>query len=234
MSKAVYEIVEKDDRLFFHDGEQYVLFDSGFVPPRQPRYSASESGKIGPFAASRLPAVFFEEFINLTMDDGGKVTAIFNPCDGYDCLLEGSTLIITDEEVEVPQCLHFLDFVNPSLPIVRGRIDGGEECNLLFDSGARMTMLGEAPRGAQPRRTYIEWMAMLRCRAELPVYPVTLEFADGFRYSGEGAVVTDPAYQTGARMMNFRAILGIDIFKQYDLFIAAKGKRRGIAILEKR
>ena len=63
---------------------------------------------------------------------------------------------------------------------------------------------------------------------------MTLEFADGFRYGGEGAVVTDPVYQMAARMMNFRAILGIDIFQQYDLFIAARGKRRGIAILEKR
>lgn len=232
MSKAVYEIVEKDDRLFFHDGEQYVLFDSGFVAPWRP-YSVSVGGKIGPFAASRQSAAFLTDFINLTMDDGEKVSAVFNPMDGFNCLLRGGTLTITDEEVEVPQCQHFLDFVNPSLPIVRGRIDGGEECSLFFDSGARMTMLGEAPRGAQPSRTYTEWMAMLHCRAELPVYPVTLEFADGFRYSGEGALVEAPQYRMAAQMMNIRAMLGIDIFKQYDLFIAAKGKRRGIAILEK-
>ena len=84
MSKAVYEIVEKDDRLFFHDGEQYVLFDSGFVPPRQPRYSASESGKIGPFEANdrTFMPVSIAEFIDITMDDGEKVSAVFNPCDG--------------------------------------------------------------------------------------------------------------------------------------------------------
>ena len=31
MSYVHFEIIKKDDRLFFYDGEQYVLFDSGFI-----------------------------------------------------------------------------------------------------------------------------------------------------------------------------------------------------------
>ena len=228
MSKATYEIIVKDDRLFFHDGKQYVLFDSGFAPG-----SAAVDGKIGPFAVSRQSACFFENFINLTMEDGEKVTAVFNPMDGYDCLLEGGKLTVTDEEVEVPQCQHFLEFVHPALPILEGSLNG-EQCRLFFDSGARMTMLGEAPRGAKPSRTYREWMAMLQHYAELDVFPVTVSFSCGFQYDSEGALVEEPQYRAAAQMMNFRAVLGIDIFKHCDIFIAAKGKRRGIALLAKK
>ena len=233
MSKVTYEIIANDERLFFHDGKRYVLFDSGFTAPWGP-CSVSVDGKIGPFAASRQSAAFLEGFINLTMADGEKVTAIFNPMQGCDCLLRGNTITIADEEVEVPQYQHFLDFVHPVLPIVSGRIDGGEECNLFFDSGARMTMIGEAPRGAKPSRTYREWMAMLHRSEELAVFPTEIEFSDGFRYCGEGALVEDSEYHRAARHMNIRAMLGIDIFKHYDIFIAAKGKRRGIALFEKK
>ena len=34
MSKVSYEIVRKDERLFFYDGKQYVLFDSWFATPK--------------------------------------------------------------------------------------------------------------------------------------------------------------------------------------------------------
>ena len=119
MSKVTYEIIKKDDRLFFHDGKQYVLFDSGFVA--QPKKSsASVNGMIGPFSTNVMPKIFFSEFINLTMDDGEAVTAVLNPMDGYNCLLEGGKLTITDEAVECPKHEYFFDFVHPSLPLIDG------------------------------------------------------------------------------------------------------------------
>ena len=33
--------------------------------------------------------------------------------------------------------------------------------------------------------------------------------------------------------MNILAVLGIDIYQQYDLFFAVNSKRRGIALMEK-
>ena len=49
-----------------------------------------------------------------------------------------------------------------------------------------------------------------------------------------GALVTDPFYTEMAASANVKAMLGIDIFKRYDLFFALNTKRRGIALLEKK
>ena len=86
MSKVTYQIVKNDDRIFFFDGSKYVLFDSGFMAQMQ-NNSAAVDGKIGDFKVRTTSEDFFHSFINLTMENGSKVTAIFNPMDGYNCLL---------------------------------------------------------------------------------------------------------------------------------------------------
>ena len=232
MSKVTYEIIKKDERLFFYDGKQYVLFDSGFVAQKK-NNSASVSGTIGPFSTNVMSKTFFTNFINLTMDDGQTVTAVFNPMDGYNCFLEGGKLMITDEEIECPKHEYFFDFVHPSLPLIEGEINGHSGC-LFFDTGARMTMFCNREfASSKPLRSYREWMALLRKYDDLSVYSVELAFSNGFSRSGEGAWVTEPQYAAMENFMNILAVLGIDIFQQYDLCFAVNSKRRGIALMKK-
>ena len=231
MSSVCYEIVKKDGRLFFYDGEQYALFDSGFVRGFG-RNSASVSGRIGPFEVDVLDGNFFSSFINIVMDDGKGVTAVFNPMDGYNCILKGDTLTISDEETALPKYAYAFGFADPRLPVIEGAVNGSK-CRFFFDSGARMTMFGERAIAAEKIRSYTEWMAMLHRHAELDVYKLSLAFPNGFKYEGEGALVEDPSYQACARMTNIRAMLGIDIFDHYDMAVIAKGAKRGIYLMKK-
>ena len=233
MSKASYKIIKNQDRLFFHDGKRYVLIDTGFINPLTETYSISDDGMIGPFEVSRPPFDFLDRFINMTMDDGSKPRAVLNPLDGFNCLLEGDTITITDEDAECPEGKWFLEFTDPKLSVVEGSING-QKVRFFFDTGARMTTVGEAPHGSEPHRTYLEWLGQLMTHADLPVYDVTLEFPCGFRYQGEAALVTHDIYRTAARMMKIQAILGIDLFNHYDLFISARGSRRGLTLIERK
>ncbi len=47
MSKVSFEIIRHEERLFFNDGEKYVLFDTGFIDNPFGKNSASVNGKIG-------------------------------------------------------------------------------------------------------------------------------------------------------------------------------------------
>lgn len=234
MSKVSCEIIRNDDRLFFHDGEKYVLFDTGFFYSPMGKNSRSVNGSIGPFRVGPKSKQFFSNFINLKMNDGSEVTAVFNPMDGYNCMLQGNTLTITDEETDVPAAEYFLEFVHPWLPVVEGQVNG-HSCRFLFDSGARMTMIGDRSLLAETEKTgtYREWMAQKGEYADLPVFEIALGFPCGAGFDGSGALVEDPGYTAQGRMLNIKAMLGIDIFEKYDLFIAVKGKKRGIALMKK-
>ena len=232
--KAIYEIIKKDDRIFFHDGEKYVLFDTGFVGNPFGKNSIAVNGKIGDIAVNTAPKHFLESFINLKMDDGSSVDAVFNPMDGFNCWLKCGLLTICDEQAEYDSCVeHFFEFADSALPIIKGSING-KDARFFFDSGARMTMFGERSDAAGEKiRSYTEWMALKRRYADLDVFKVDLAFPDGFNYCGEGALVEDAAYTTAARMMNIRAMLGIDIFNIYDMAIINKGEKRGIILYKK-
>ena len=94
-------------------------------------------------------------------------------------------------------------------------------------------MFGEAElANGGPVRTYREWMAMMHTWDDLKVYKLSLDFPNGFRYDGEGALVDDPFYRQMASCMGVRAMLGIDLFTHYDLAITAKG-RRALILYEK-
>ena len=229
MGKVSFEIVKHEDRLFFNDGEKYVLFDTGFISNPFGRNSASVNGKIGPFSVKTMPSVFFRQFINMEIN-GCAVTAVFNPMDGFDCLLAGNTLTISDEEITA-QGRYFLEFADDNLPILEGSLNG-KSCRFFFDSGARMTMIGEPQ--SEKIRTYTEWMAMAQRHADLDVYKVRLEFPCGFKYDGEGALVTHTLYQQAAAFMNIRAMLGIDIFNEFDMAILVKGAKRGVVLIERK
>ena len=94
-------------------------------------------------------------------------------------------------------------------------------------------MFGERTFAVEKIRTYTEYMAMLGIYDELDVFKLQLAFPNGFSYEGEGALVERFEYQAAARGMGIDAMLGIDIFNSCDLFIAAKGVKRGIALLKK-
>ena len=228
MTSADFEIIKFDDRIFFDDGKKLVLFDSGFFKGMG-KNSISPDSMIGPFHVEK--SSFAEQFINLSVD-GKNVSAIFNPMDGFNCLLKGKTLTIWQEELPMPEHEYFFEFCAPSLPILEGCINGKKR-RLFFDSGARMTMFGERALAAEKIRTYSEYMAMSGIYDELDVYKLQLAFPNGFSYEGEGALVEHPMYLAAARSMGIDAMLGIDIFNSYDLFIAAKGAKRGIALLKK-
>ena len=229
MGKVSFEIIKHEDRLFFNDGEKYVLFDTGFIDNPFGKNSASVNGKIGSFSVKTKASAFFRQFINMEIN-GCAVTAVFNPMDGFDCLLAGNTLTISDEQIPV-QGKHFFEFADDNLPILEGSLDG-KSCRFFFDSGARMTMIGEPQ--SEKIRTYNEWLAMAQRYADLDVYKVRLEFPCGFKYDGEGALVTDTLYLQAAAFMNIRAMLGIDIFNEFDMAILVKGAKRGVVLIERK
>ena len=232
MSSVNFEIVKCEDRIFFYDGEQYVLFDTGFIRTPNGKNSISASGKIGPFSVKAMPQGFISSFVNLRID-GKSISAVLNPMDGFNCKLEGNTLTVSDEPMEIDGHEYFFEFIDRNLPLVEGSING-QKCRLFFDSGARMTMFGERSLAAEgPVRTYREWMALKQQYADLEVFEMHLTFPNGFDYCGEGALVDDPCYKAATSMMNIRAMLGIDIFTHYDLIIIANGTKRGIALFKK-
>lgn len=231
--KAIYNIIKKDDRIFFNDGEKYVLLDTGFVGNPFGKNSVSVNGKIGDIAVNTAPKHFLESFINLKMDDGSSVEAVFNPMDGFNCWLKCGLLTICDEEAEYDSHIEFFfEFADAKLPIINGSING-QNCRFFFDSGARMTMFGERSLASEKLRTYREWMALKRQYADLEVFKLNLTFSNGFNFTGEGALVEDPSYTMAANMMDIRAMLGIDIFNFYDMAIITKGERRGIELYKK-
>ena len=225
------KIIKNDDRIFFNDGTKYVLFDTGFVGNPFGKNSVSVNGKIGNIAANTMPKNFFESFINLKMEDGSSVDAVFNPLDGFNCLLAGDTLTVSDGDIPV-EGKYFFPFTDNNLPIIEGNINGS--CGyFLFDSGARWTMFGYRSDAAEKIGTYTEWMAMKRQYSELELFKLDLAFPNGFTFQGKGALVTDPDYLMHAQTMGIRAMLGIDIFDHYDMAIITKGNKRGITLIEK-
>jgi hypothetical protein len=94
-------------------------------------------------------------------------------------------------------------------------------------------MFGDRSDAAEKLRSYTEWMALKHQYAELDVFKMSLSFSNGFEYDCEGALVTDSTYQGAAKMMNIRAMLGIDIFNYYDIAIITLGVKRGIMLFDK-
>ena len=78
--------------------------------------------------------------------------------------------------------------------------------------------------------SYTEWLAMLRQNATLPVYDVALDFPCGLHYKGKGALVQRQEYLMASQRMGIRAMLGIDIFNEYDVYISTANNKRGIAL----
>ena len=225
MSKVTYPIFKVADRIVFKAEENYVLFDTGFP------HSVAVNGKIGPFGVYPYPEAFFDSFINLTMPDGLKVKAILSPMNVYNCHLTPDGITITDEKEAIPEHDYFLPFVERTYPIVEGTMNG-TPTRFYFDSGARMTMFGESElAGGKPSiGSYVEWMAMLRQNATLPIYGIALDFPCGLHYEGKGALVKQKEYIMAGRQMRIRAMLGIDVFNKYDLYISTLNLQCGIAL----
>ncbi len=225
----VYPIITISDRIVFNADGTYVLLDTGFPN------SISLNGKIGPFNVGIQSEGFFDTFINLKTPDGSKVTAILSPMDGYNCRLTRDGLAITNEEETIPEHDYFLPFVGGPFPIVEGTMNG-TPIRFFFDSGARMTMFGEeALAGGKPATgSYTEWLAMLHQNATLSVYDVALDFPCGLHYEGKSALVPNKEYLMAGRMMGIRAMLGIDIFNEYDVYISTANCQRGIALAKRR
>ena len=96
-------------------------------------------------------------------------------------------------------------------------------------------MFGEEElAGGKPATgSYTEWLAMLHKNATLSVYDVELDFPCGLQYKGKGALVTDAQYRMAGQMLGIRAMLGIDLFNQYDVYISIANGRRGIALAKR-
>ncbi len=225
MSKVSYPFHKISDRIVFNADGTYTLLDTGFP------FSISVNGKIGPFSVKTENKVFFDSFINLQAPDGSKVTAILSPMDGYNCHLTQDGITITDEEETIPAHDYFLPFVGSSHPIVEGTMNG-TPIRFFFDSGARMTMFGEeALAGGKPMTgSYTEWLAMLHQNATLPVYDVALDFPCGLHYNSKGALVQKQEYLRANKIMGIRAMLGIDFFNEYDVYISTANEKRGITL----
>ena len=171
------------------------------------------------------------------MPDGSKITAILSPMDGYNCHLTQDGITITNEPEALPEHDYFLPFagVQKKLPIVEG-IMNGTSIRLFFDSGARMTMFGEIGlAGGKPATgSYLEWMGMLHKKETLSVYDVTLDFPCGLQHKGKGALVNDSAYLYAGMARGIRAMLGIALFNDYDLYISTANQHRGLALRKRR
>ena len=229
MTKVTYKIQKINERIIFNANGTYALLDTGFP------FSVSSNGNIGPFLAQTKPEAFLDSFLNLKMPNDSKVTAILSPMDGYNCHLRQDGLTITDEEETIPEHDYFLPFVAGMEPIVEGTMNGCD-CRLFFDSGARMTMFGEVElAGGRPSTgSYTEWMGMLRQNATLQVYDVALDFPCGLHYEGKGALVGHREYQMAGAMLGIRAMLGIDLFNEYDIYISTANKLRGLALIKRK
>lgn len=225
MNKVSYPFHKISDRIVFNAEGTYTLLDTGFP------FSISINGKIGPFSVKTENKMFFDSFINLQAPDGSKVTAILSPMDGYNCHLTQDGVTITDKEETIPAHDYFLPFEERQFPIVKGTMNG-MPIRFFFDSGARMTMFGEeALAGGKPMTgSYTEWLAMLHQNATLPVYDVALEFPCGLHYNGKGALVQRQEYLMAGQRMGIRAMLGIDFFNEYDVYISTANEKRGIAL----
>jgi len=228
MTKVTYPILKIDDRIVFNAEGTYTLLDSGFP------HSISVNGKIGPFCVGLENRLFFDSFINLTTPDGATVTAIMTPMGGYNCRLSKDSITITDEEEAIPEHDFFLPFLE-RLPIVEGTMNG-TQIRFFFDTGARMTMFGETElTGGKPATgSYVEWLAMLRQKATLNVYDVTLDFPCGLHHDGKGALVQNRQYLMAGQMMGIHAMLGADMFDGYDVYISTVNSERGIAFAKTR
>ena len=229
MSKVTYPILKVNDRIVFNADGVYALLDTGFPN------SIAVNGKIGPFTVGAVPKAFFDSSIRLTTPDGAGVMAILSPNDGYNCLLTQDGITITDEDEDIPQHDFFLPFVEKQLPIVEGTVNG-KQCRLFFDSGARMTMFGEESlAGGKPSTgSYTEWMAMIHQNQTLPVYEMALDFPCGLHYDGKGALFNAKQYQMAGQCMGIHAMLGIDLFCQYDLYFSMTNSHRGIALVKRK
>ena len=239
MSKETYPIFKLAERIVFNAEGTYVLLDTGCP------CSFAVNGKVGSFCVSPKAEEFFDRSIKLVMPNGSKVTAILSPLDGYNCHLTHDSITITDEQEELPEHDYFLPFVEESgnfllamgkdLPIVEGTMNG-TPIRFFFDSGARMTMFGEiALTGGKPATgSYTEWMAMLRKNETLDVYDATLDFPCGLHHEGKSALVKNREYMFHGMMMGIRAMLGIDLFNDYDLYISTANQQRGIALKRRR
>ena len=232
MSKVTYPIIKVAERVFFNDGGKYVLLDTGCP------MSIAIDGKIGPFAVNAESEKFIDDFINLTMPDGSKVRAILSPMSGYNCLLTQTSVTVTDGQEALPEHDYFLPFVETAhpwmrekLPIVEGAMNG-TPIRFFFDSGARMTMFGETElTGGRPAvGSYTEWMGMLHKHETLSVYDMALDFPCGLHFEGKSAFVPDTQYRQAGMAMGFRAMLGIDLLNDYDLYISTANHQRGIAL----
>ena len=137
MSKVTYEIIEKNDRLFFHDGKKYVLFDSGFT--MQPKKSsASVDGTIGPFSANVMPQSFFSSFRMLfagqanVSDIAGPVGAVEIVGDEYDSAKEEGTLAVVVSMLNIALLLSANIGIVNLFPIPA--FDGGKLLFLIYEA----------------------------------------------------------------------------------------------------
>ncbi len=92
----------------------------------------------------------------------------------------------------------------------------------------------ELTSGKPATGSYTEWLAMIKQHATLPVYDVELEFPCGLHYDGKGALVQHQLYLMASRLMGIRAMLGIDLFQEYDLYLSMANGQRGIALTKRR
>ena len=239
MAKVTYKLVEHDGRYYFNDGTGYFLIDTGFG-----HQSISPDGKIGPFTTdSRVVGgcqnvtSFLDSFMGPARPEGKKTKGILAPMEGYSVLLKGNTVTIDDTAKELPEHVYFIPFVSAGGPIIEGKCNG-KPMRFFFDSGMRMAVLDDhvLTDGKNCEGTIKEWIAPERCLADAPCYSAEYEFADGLRFEGHGEFDYSKVFLKKQREFNhnaFDAFFGIELFKQYDLFISLIPGKRGIAVIRR-
>ena len=239
MTKATYKRIEHDGRYYFHDGTGYFLIDTGFGS-----CSVSLDGRIGPFTASAQSpdylqslSDFLDSFMGPARPEGHKVKGILAPMEGYSILFQGETVTIDNDARELPEHIAFIPFLSQGGPILAGKCNG-KPMKFFFDSGMRMAVMDDRilTEGKPCLGTIHEWIAPLRCSAEAPYYSAVFEFADGLRFEGHAEFDYSNVFLAEQRRYNqnaFDAFFGIELFRQYDLFISRIPGQEGLAIIKR-
>ena len=224
MTKVTYKLEKVDGRYYFNDGEKYVLIDTGYGS------TVSCNGKIGPYDVGIKDLGEMQSFNPTFMRDGTKIGGFLCPTTGYSCLLKGDTVTIDDNARELPEHEWFIPFVSGMGPFVSCKVDGKQKL-LFFDSGMRLPVLGDNSlvKGKEKLGEIAEWIGPLQGLAEAPFYAASFDFPCGFHFDGhfEYDRLNAVARWTGD------GFFGIELFKQYDMFISAIPQKAGIAIIKR-
>lgn len=228
MSRISYRTEIVDGRCYFNDGRKHVLVDTGYG------MTVSTDGTIGDFNVMKCDEERLHSFNPILMNDGSKIGGILCPLNGYNVMMTRKYVTIDDESTELPWHEWFIPFESEYVPLVICKVDGIDK-RLFFDTGMRMPVLdddnliiGKTMIGKQ-----LEWIGIMKCLFEAPLYNATLTFPCGYTMCSQ--MEHDYLHKCVKRFshLNIDGFLGLQFLNQFDVYISMVGEKKGIALVSR-